>query len=311
MKLLIQKNVGSVALLTDVGDNMTKRELFSDAFMKHIKNVQKIDRKEENKLVTKYQNTDDMSILEDIYIKRIPTLANWALQHYYPGLELSINDFMEELSIVFMKAANKYNIQKGSFNTCLFTYLTNRIKNMKNSTHAKKRRPEYYDGPISGVLLSLDHVYSSDKNGCEKTLGDFLLDKDGGAHSRSVSATNFNETVNALSDGDEVMRTVFSKLGEGLTLSAIIRDFKTLRGDIKITSKESEDLKSNDYTNLKEIISKKVKLTNDNFSVTNYKLLDNCLHYTVEYKDTANSKMIQKKIKNIRKNKEQYLSRIR
>ena len=110
---------------------MGKRDLFSEIFSKYDDKEICIDREEENAAVEAFQKSGDMSILEDVYIKRIPTLKVWAVKNYYPGLELTIDDFMEELSIVFVKAANKYNPEKGSFNTCLYTFLTNRIKNIK------------------------------------------------------------------------------------------------------------------------------------------------------------------------------------
>jgi hypothetical protein len=290
---------------------MGKEDLFSEIFSKYDYNVN-IDRKEENESVKRFQETGDMSILEDVYIKRIPTLKNWALKFYYPGLELSIDDFMEELSIVFVKAANKYNIEKGSFNTCLYTYLNNRIKNMKNSTHAKKRRPENYDGPISGILLSLDHTYSNDKGGSETTLRDVLTKQESNDDAEVVQKTNFHETVDLLSNGNDILQSVFIKLGEGSTLSSILRDFKTFRGDIRVTSKELKSLESDNYTSLKDIIVKKSDMDDKDFVVVDYRLVGkNKIAYAIEFKDTEEAKLIQKTIKDLRKNKEEYIRKIK
>lgn len=291
---------------------MGKEDLFSEVFNRYDKSKIDIDRKEENESIQRYQDTGDMSILEEVYIRRIPTLKNWSLKYYYPGLELSIDDFMEELSIVFVKAANKYNIEKGSFNTCLYTYLNNRIKNMKNSTHAKKRRPENYDGPISGILLSLDHSYSNDKGGGETTLRDVLTKQESGDDTEVVRATNFQETVRLLSNGNDILKSVFIKLGQGSTLSSIIRDLKTRKGEMKVTSKELKSLESDNYDGLKDVIVKKLKISDQEFVVVDYRLVGaNRISYSIEFKDTEEAKLIQKTIKDLRKNKEEYIRKIK
>jgi hypothetical protein len=301
-------SVQSVVLRINVGVNirMGKEKLFSEIFNKYDQEPIVIDRDAENKAIMEFQKTDDMRILEDVYIKRIPTLKVWALRFYYPGLELSIDDFMEELSIVFIKCANKYNIEKGSFNTSLYTYLNNRIKNMKNSTHAKKRRPVDYDGPVSGILLSLDHAYSSDGNSGETTLADILLKEEG---NNTTNMTDFQETVHLLSNGNEVLRSVFVKLGEGSTLSSIIRDIKTFKGDIKVSSKELRALEENDYTSLKDIIVKKEKIQKE-FTVVDYDIDKKTITYSIEYKETEESTLVQKTIKDLRKNKDEYMRKI-
>ena len=291
---------------------MGKEELFSEVFRKYDHTNIDIDRKEENESIMLFQETGDMSLLESIYIARIPTLKNWALKYYYPGLELSIDDFMEELSIVFIKAANKYNIEKGSFNTCLYTYLNNRIKNMKNSTHAKKRRPENYDGPVSGILLSLDYSYSNDKGGNATTLIDILKSHESGDASGFANNTNFYETVDLLSDGNDMLKSVFIKLGEGNTLSSIIREIKTVKGNLKVTKRELKILQDDNYTSLKDVIVKKTDIEDLNFTVLDWELIGkNKISYAIELKDTEEAKLIQRTIKDLRKNKEEYIKKIK
>jgi len=299
------KNVGEIK-------GMGKAELFSEVFSKYDHVEVDIDRKEENESIKRFQETGDMSILEEVYIRRIPTLKIWALRFYYPGLEISIDDFVEELSIVFVKAANKYNIKKGSFNTCLYTYLNNRIKNMKNATHAKKRRPEDYSGPISGILLSLDYTYSNEKGGNETTLIDILKNKEELTENHVSDKGSFQETVDMLSDGDDVLKSVFIKLGEGNTLSSIIRELKTFSGEIKVTKKELMELEDNDYTSLKEVIVKKSKIEDSDFVVLDWELVgNNLINYSIEFKDTEETKKIQRTIKDLRKNKDEYIKKIK
>ena len=291
---------------------MVKRELFSEVFNKYDHTKIDIDRKEENESIRRYQETGDMSILEEVYIRRIPTLKIWALRFYYPGLEISIDDFMEELSIVFIKAANRFNVKKGSFNTCLYTYLNNRIKNMKNATHAKKRRPEDYDGPISGILLSLDYSYSNDKGGNDTTLIDILNSKEELTEDHLSDSDSFRETVDMLSDGDGILKSVFIKLGEGSTLSSIIRDMKTIKGDIRLTEWELKELENNNYKSLKEVIVKKSNIEDQDFVILNWELLEkDTINYSIEFKDTEETKIVQRTIKDLRKNKEEYLKKIK
>jgi len=289
---------------------MGKEDLFSEVFNRHDKNVN-VDRKEENELINRFQETGDMAVLEEVYVKRLPTLKNWALRYYYPGLEISIDDFMEELSIVFVKAANKYNIKKGSFNTCLYTYLLNRIKNMKNSTHAKKRRPKDYDGPVSGILLSLDHVYSNDKSTGETTLKDILANEDI-EEEKVFSETNFRETIGILSGGDEVLENVFIKLGQGSTLSSIIKDLKIVEGNVKLSNAEVNNLKLGDSNVLKNIIFNQSDIDYGEFTIVGWELSDNNkVTYSIELMDNETVKKIKNKIKYLRKNKEEYIEKIK
>jgi hypothetical protein len=302
----LKKNVGK----TTAGEYMGKESLFSEIFNRHNEIVH-IDREEENAAVERFQQTGDKDILDQVYKDRIPTLMNWSLRYYYPGLELSIDDFMEELSIVFVKAASKYDRSKGSFNTVLYTYLTNRIKNMKNSTHAKKRRPENYDGPLNGILLSLDHVYSHDKGGNETTLQDVLVQTESGEEDSSAKAIHFKETIKFLSNDNPILNDIFIKIGEGNTLSSIIKESKVKRGSVFLSETEIDSVESEGECAVKEILCDVEQLEGD-FSIIDFDMIDEeRLDYAVEYKRTKESDLINKTIKDLRKNKEYYIDKIK
>jgi len=289
---------------------MSKEKLFSEIFSRYNEVIH-INREEENADIEKFQKTGDYSILDKIYKNRIPTLKSWASKNYYPGLELTIDDFMEELSIVFVKAASKYKRDKGSFNTCLYTYLTNRIKNMKNSTHAKKRRPKDYEGPLSGIVLSLDHEYENDKSGNETTLKDILASKSSVDVDSTYKEMNFNETLGILSNGNPILKSIFVKIGEGNSLSSIIQASKIKTGSFFISENEMNTIAKHGETAVKELIQE-IEDIEDEFLVSDFNVQeDSLIEYTIEFEKTEESEMIKDAIKRLRKEKDSIIREIR
>lgn len=287
---------------------MNQNNNFSEIFDIYDKTDYTIDREQENKDVERFQQTGDLNLLEQIYIKRIPTLKNWARLHYHPGLEPTIDDFMEELSIVFIKAASKYVRKKGSFNTCLYTFLTNRIKNMKNSTHAKKRRSDGYDGPISGMILSLDYTYSHDKKYGMTSNPVDNLNSNGSlmdlvsCHNIDGNSMDFIDSINILSENNAVLRDAFKKIGEGCTVSAVIRELNIKNGEIEFFQEETRE----------NIINKiKNNIKTDKFKLLKYEILENKLFYEIELKESKETQLLKRAIKYLRRNKKNYIKKIR
>ena len=131
-----------------------------------------IDRAKEDEDVVRFQKTGDVSIFEKLYANRIPTLKVWAKKYYY--LSDSSDDMYGELTFYFTKAIFKYDKRRGSFNTCLYTFFQNCVRNLRNSKLAKKRRPIDSDpNKIANYMLSLDYDYNiKDNDG--STLKDVL-----------------------------------------------------------------------------------------------------------------------------------------
>ncbi len=180
-----------------------------------------IDREQENRDVLEYKRTGDQKIFERLYSNRIPTLKNWAMKHYFPGLAPSIEDFFAELRIIFCKAIQKYELGRGSFNTCLFTFLLNRVKNIKSSKFAKKRVPEGYEGALGAIELSLDYNYGSE-SGESSTIQDHLESKESDNHESNKML--YDEIIDVLSDGNMTLKNVFVSIGDGETLLASIKE---------------------------------------------------------------------------------------
>lgn len=270
-----------------------------------------VDRDEEDRDVAIFQDTGDMRLLEKIYRNRIPTLKSWANKHYYPGLTLSVEDLFEELSFVFVKAAQKYDRKRGNFNNCLFTFLDNRLKNIKSSKHAKKRVSDKYDGPLSGMILSLDYCYN-DKDGSQITLKDIISNPETSDKSYVHRNTSFDETINVLSNSNPQFKAFLIKVSQGGSLTSLIKEYKIKHGKIKVDAKQVKILnKRRSKKTVYEIIKAQETFDNE-FKVINYSLdKTSYLTYEVELKNTKETDSIMRSLRELKKNKSSYIDRIR
>ncbi len=184
-----------------------------------------IDRDQENKDVAHFQSTGDEKTLEKIYLSRIPTIKFWAKKHYYPGLALSEEDLFGELSIVFVKAIKHYKINKGSFNTCLYTFFLNRLKNIKSGVHAKKRISSEYEGPTNGMILSLDYSYT-DKSGSEVTLKDVIPSDCQDPYSQH----SYEDILDLMAEGNPLVKGFLDKVGQGESVSTLLKEIRVIYG---------------------------------------------------------------------------------
>lgn len=263
-----------------------------------------IDRSQEDKDVLKFQQNGDMRLLEKLYNNRIPTLKVWATKNFYPGLAISQDDLFEELSVVFVKAAQHFDKSRGNFNTCLFNFLLNRIKNMKNGMHAKKRVSETYEGPRAGMVLSLDYAYN-DKDGSDVTLKDIIPDPE-----YDGKKTPIEDTVEVLAGGNTVLRDFLYKVSHGESISNLLKEAKQKEGTFKINSSSIKKIKNGGKKVIKELL-KDHKVFDQEFEVVEYKLTDLDLVFKVQLRKTKEYEMLSKAIRNFKKNKKQYISRIK
>lgn len=293
-------------MVSETADGMTMEKYIYDFDDQPVV----IDRDQENSDVETFQKTGDLDILERVYKNRIPTLKGWAIKHYYPGLTSSVEDLFEELSVVFVKAAKTYNGDKGQFNTWLWTLLINRLKNIKNSKHAKKRISEHYDGPLSGMLLSLDYSYS-DCDGAEVTLKDIIASNPSDHHGDTVTEeTSFEETVRILAKDNEVFEDALRKIGEGNSVASLVRDYKRRKGYIKVTPAEATRFRKNKCKRMVAdlLANKKVCQT---FKLIGYEVVGTKLYYEIEMKKSPEADLVMKTIRDLRNNKDVYIRQIR
>ncbi len=268
-----------------------------------------IDRDQEDKDVTEFQKTGDLKLLERVYKNRIPTLKSWANKNFYPGLTSSVEDLFEDLSVVFVKAAQKYNKDRGAFNTCLFTFLINRLKNIKNSKYARKRTSEEYDGPLNSMVLSLDFSYG-DGDGSDLTLKDIIK-----SEVDVENSLDFRDTLSFLAKGNPVLTEFFMKIGDGNSLASLIKEYKMRDGQIDL-SKHKKELARIKARKNKKLVSELIRSKNiqsGEFTLVNYELCGknkDQLKYVVEMKKTQETDFIIKSIRDLKKHKSYYMTQL-
>ena len=81
-----------------------------------------------------------MESIEEI-LKQWHPLVNNLSGRYYKSLDIPFEDMVQELNITVWRAYSVYDPSKykTKFSTCLITYLKQRIQNLKNERHVKKR----------------------------------------------------------------------------------------------------------------------------------------------------------------------------
>ena len=273
----------------------------------HIENTTEIviDRDQEDADVLEYQKTGDMDLLTKLYRNRIPTLKAWSQKHFYPGLCSSIDDLFSELSIVFVKAVENYKTRYGvAFNTCLFRFLLNRVKNIKSSVHAKKRKSDEYNGPASGMVLSLDYAYGDSDS--ELKLQDVIASnrpEDIPSHGLDDLLTNWSGNNNAVKD-------FLYKVSSGESVTALIRDAKRKDGELHITPSQRRLLEKRRNKDMVKKMIIEQQCYDQKFSVLDYELDNNSVKYCVELRHTPESDLLTKTVKHLRENKEVLVSQL-
>ncbi|MFA7219433.1 MAG: hypothetical protein WC119_02935 [Synergistaceae bacterium] len=278
---------------------------------KEIKNIVVIDRSQEDEAVEHFQKTGDLATLEAVYRQRIPTIKSWANKHYYPGLTFSVDDLFEDLSVVFVKAAEKYDRSRGTFNTCLFNFLLNRLKNIKNSKHAKKRKSDEYQGPAIGMILSLDYEYNAD-DGAEVTLKDIIPANNPTETDYVLTNMYMEEALDVLSHNNPEFKEFLSKIGEGSSLVSLIRQYKTKKGSIKVSPVDAKRFRTKKCNKMVSTLLKDKKITKEDFTLLGYEVdSKNRLRYEIELKKTKETDQFMRSLRELRKNKEFYREKIK
>jgi len=266
-----------------------------------------VDRDEEDYMVEEFQKNGDITLLEKVYHKRIPTLKKWTHDHYFPGLALSFDDFFEELTLVFVLSAHKYDKKRGRFNTFLYYCLDSRIKNIKNSRHAKKRISAEYDGPLSSMVWSLDYPYHN-QSGSEITLKDVIA-----ADEDNVASLLLEETLDVLAHENIFVKDFLKKVSHGSSIASLIEEAKTKRGELKVSKAQVKKLgdKRRGKSIVSEIIKNNVR-PKEKFKLVTYDVVGPTkVKYCIQMKRTDESTLIVKTIRNLRRNRNRYMSKIK
>lgn len=264
-----------------------------------------IGRNMEDAAIINFQKTGDLNILEKVYKNRVPTLKSWASKNYFPGLISSVEDLFEDLSIVFIKAAQKYNSERGTFNTCLFTFLINRIRNLRNSKRAKKRISREYNGPLSSMILSLDYSYN-DNDGSELTLKDIIpceVDND--------NSLDFRDIISFLSNDNILMGEFLKKISDGGSMVSLLKEYKTRNGTIEIEDSLIKKLNARKSKKIVSDILKSKDILIGDFKLIEYELCGTKIKYKVEMKKTKETDFIIKALREMKKHKDYYIPQIK
>jgi len=160
-------------------------------------------------------------------------------------------------------------------------------------------------------MLSLDFTYDGDSSGeFTNTLGERLENEDSHDYEKNVDEINFRDSIDILSDGDPRLKDIFVKIGNGNSISSIIKDFKRREGSVEIDNTFAEKVLCSEC---KKVVSEKIKevLKIDNFKLLDYVIDSNILSYTIEMRKTEESDLLSKTIRNLKKNKDYYLDKIK
>jgi len=136
-------------------DIETVKQTLKHASKCHNQEAFNIDRDQEDKDVAKYQKNGDEVLFEKIYNARIPTIKWWTRK--YHCVMGNYSDMEGELRYYFVRAINAYDKKRGSFNTCLFTFFLNRIRNIITKRSSNKRMPKGVKSNLDNFVLSLDY----------------------------------------------------------------------------------------------------------------------------------------------------------
>lgn len=275
----------------------------------HNQEAFSIDRDQEDRDVVKYQKNGDEILFEKIYNARIPTIKWWTRK--YHCVMGSYSDMEGELRYYFVRAVNAYDKKRGSFNTCLFTFFLNRIRNIITKRASNKRMPKGAKSNLDNFVLSLDYGWdkTKDEGGiAESAFASKLIDRNFKKISDDMSMT---ETVSVLSKGNPFLKEVFHRLGEGHTISSVLQDAKTRNGRIKVSRNKLKVLRNKKHckTMVSKIIKKDVKVKSG-FSVIGYKIEKNKISYVIRLKKTKESDEILRVIRKLRKKRKELMRNI-
>jgi len=296
-------------------ESQAKKKLFD--FSKEEKNAfKRIDRKQEVLDVLEYQKNGDEILFEKLYNNRIQTLQIWARKYYYVGA--SREDVFTDLSAVFFKAVVKFVEKKlvngkmkrmPAFNTYLFTSLKHHVINQWNKKRVNKRTT--IEGiPGEDLTLSLDFPY--DHNGSNCTLIDIVPNKKG--KDSVIEEIAIKDAINVLSQNKPELKEFLVNLSKDEKITTLLKTLKRTKGRLRLMNKQMTSFEKKDedsrFSHIDRLIRERKSLKEE-FEVIGYEIKGNFVNYEIELNKTDRHSKISKEIRNLRKNKEYYLKKIK
>jgi len=143
-----------------------------------------LDRKLENQQVLEYQKTKSEELLNTIIQNRLPTLEYFANLKYHDGIRIYVgdkSDLASALKVPLINAINQFKPDLRDFNTLVYTYIENYIRNINSACFAKRRKNEgifsldqtviesqHSTITYEDMVVSKDIDYSFDDSGLDK-----------------------------------------------------------------------------------------------------------------------------------------------
>lgn len=218
-----------------------------------------INRSVESAEVLKYQETMDSSLLERIYLRRIPTMRYLALRNKHV-----CDDVESELKCVFMRAVDKYRGGRRQFNTYFFTAMKNHMANLVKGKKRKKRTVDDNTMNPEAVFIRMDD-----------SIGD--SDSDGDTYHDVIGAEDFDWSSNI-----DVRAVAASILKRSWILADIFMDM--MKGACTMCRRRQYSDVAAHHCSLspEETIRMAVGMPSNMYKVVGYNIRDGKIDYCIE-----------------------------
>ena len=120
------------------------------------------------------------------------------------------------------------------------------------------------------------------------------------------------ETLDLLAHENMDFRHFLERLSDGTSFASLIKEYKTKQGKIKLTPTQRKQIGQRGKKEVVAHFIRKNGKVDDDFKILDYKILpSNVMAYTIELKRTDETDSIIKQVRELRKNKDWYLNKIK
>jgi len=158
------------------------------------------------------------------------------------------------------------------------------------------------------MILSFDKPVSNSE-GSERTLHDAISNDLSMAIGYDDESIHMKEILKFMSNDDPRIHKFLTKLSEGYSLAAAIKDCKTVSGRVKLDEKQAKKFGGAKRYNriVSDLVSDRHNIK-ESFKVVNYLVNKRYLHYSIELKKTEEADFVMKIVRLLKKNKDKYIN---
>ena len=276
----------------------------------------KVNRSEEDLMVSQYRKTEDPDLLTKLYELREPTLKVWAKKHAY--LAYSEEDMFADLRTVWLRCVMSYKYEPDiravrtksgafvhdkegrvkttfkstPFNTFMYTALRNYVSNLIKKKYSKKRLDD--EGiPLESTMKSLDYEYGDDDSEGQSLYNMIAAEEhDGG------SAMDAEHIITEIAGGEEDIQHALESFAYDPHLKRLSTACRLCKGTVPVSREDRKVLVSGGDEGrdlLHELISFSGRFKRD-FRVLSYQVFRRRVDYEVYGQDTKLLRKVQKAI---------------